>query len=465
MSLISVCFIPFLAVAMVINYILPKKYRYIWLFTISSIFYLSMDVRFFAGLFFCTATTYAAALCFKGEGSLRNKCIVAVCVIANILVLVLFRTSLLQNVLIPIGISFYSLQAIGYVIDVYRKKVEAEKNPIRYALFVSFFPTVTSGPIQRVNGLLSQIREGKDFDDKRARSGLYCLLGGYLLKTLIANPLSGMVNYAYGSYETMPGATLLWATILYAIQLYCDFAGYSALAIGSAKMLGFDMEANFAQPYFAVSVKDFWKRWHISLSSWLRDYVYIPLGGSRKGKCRTYGNLLITFAVSGLWHSFGVTFLIWGMLHGVYNIVESILVHRKSAKNAKKMSLPGRWLKIGITFVFVDFAWLFFRADSLEQALSILHRIFFEFKLSEMTYYGSYLLGGTKTELLFLFLAIAVAFLIDMLHEKQKYVEEISLCIPTIIRWGIYIVLTLLILYVSLRDYGQAASTFIYERF
>ena len=455
-------FIFFMPLVAGINFLLPKKYRYIWLFAASCYFYLSNDLRFVIGLAICTVTTYVTARLLEKADELRKKILLALCVCVNLLMLFLFRYSMLNSIFVPLGISFYMLQAIGYVVDVYRGEIESEKNPVKYALFVNFFPTVMSGPIQRGTGLLQQIKEGRDFDYSKVHSGLYCLLKGYLLKLVIANQLGSMVDYAYDSYESMPGATLLWATVLYAIQLYFDFAGYSALAIGSAKILGFDLEENFKQPYFATSVKDFWKRWHISLSSWLKDYVYIPLGGNRKGKFRTYINLLITFLVSGLWHGSGLNFLVWGALHGIYQIVETIVFKKRE----KKSGLMRRVSQGLVTFALVDFAWLFFRAGSLTQAVNILHRIFFDFNLKEMTYYGSYSLGGSKLELLLMLVCICIVFIVDLLHEKKISIEAVAARkIPMIVRWVVYIALTLLILFVVVHNYGLAASTFIYERF
>lgn len=354
------------------------------------------------------------------------------------------------------------LQALGYVVDVYRNRVKAEGNPLRYAVFVAFFPTVISGPIQRGEDMLPQIREGRDFDYRRARSGLYYLLWGYLLKLVMADGLGSMVAFAYNDYGNMPGATLLFATILYAVQLYCDFAGYSALAIGVAKLLGFELKENFRQPYFAVSVRDFWNRWHISLSSWLRDYVYIPLGGNRKGRCRKYFNLLVTFLVSGLWHGFGSNFLIWGALHGLYQVAGSIV----SVKEKRRQTAFFQLAKMALTFVLVDFAWLFFRADSAEQAFQILERILFHFDFKQMTYYGSYMLGGTKADLFFMLAGMIIVFLIDFLHERKFSIEAFTMNrVHLAVRWTMYIGITLFLLLVIVRNYGQAASTFIYANF
>lgn len=218
---------------------------------------------------------------------------------------------------------------------------------------------------------------------------------GYFLKIMIADRLAPMVNYAYGNYREMPGATLVWATVLFGIQLYCDFSGYSALAVGAGRLLGFDIKDNFKQPYLSGSVKEFWSRWHISFSSWLRDYIYIPLGGNRKGRLRKYVNLMVTFLASGLWHGSGGNFLIWGALHGGYQIIDDIFNKRRNRQKRFVHRIAG----IAITFILVDLAWLFFKAESTEQALGILEQIFLHFDFRRMTYYGTYLLGGERLDL------------------------------------------------------------------
>lgn len=462
MSLNSLSLIVFLPMVVLVNFLLPRRRRYVWLFFASCLFYLSNDPRFAYGLAFCIGTTYGTGLLLgKGRGILR-KFLLGGCVLVNVLALCLYRIPIGGIHVAPLGISFYMLQALGYVVDVYRNRVKAEGNPLRYAVFVAFFPTVISGPIQRGEDMLPQIREGSDFDYRRARSGLYYLLGGYLLKLVMADGLGAMVDFAYNDYGNMPGATLLFATILYAVQLYCDFAGYSSLAIGAAKLLGFELKENFRQPYFAVSVRDFWNRWHISLSSWLRDYVYIPLGGNRKGRCRKYFNLLVTFLVSGLWHGFGINFLIWGALHGLYQVAGSIV----SVKEKRRQPAFFQLAKMGLTFVLVDFAWLFFRADSAEQAFHILERILFHFDFKQMTYYGSYMLGGTKADLIFMLAGMVIVFLIDFLHERKFSVEAFTMNrVHLAVRWTMYIGITLFLLLVIVRNYGQAASTFIYANF
>ena len=462
MSLISFSYIIFLPIVVLIHYILPRRHRYIWLFLASYVFYLSNDVRYAGGLLFCTVTTYIAGRLIEKAKNNKRKAILTICIILNVFALFFFRYSSAKLGFIPLGISFYMLQSIGYLADVYKGQVAAEKNPVRYAVFVSFFPTVLSGPIQRGTDLLQQLKEGGNFDYNRAHSGLYYLLWGYLLKIIMSDRLGVLVGYAYDRYEAMPGAVMLWATMLYAVQLYCDFAGYSALAVGTGRLLGFDLRENFRQPYFSVSIKDFWNRWHISLSSWLRDYIYIPLGGNRKGQIRKYLNLMATFMISGIWHGKGLHFLIWGVLHGVYQVIGDLL----SRKNGREKGFWRRIAGISGTFILVDFAWIFFRADSVEQAVSIVYNIITQFHFKEMTYYGYYLLGGSRLNLLLLLAGIAIVFLIDFLHEKKLSIERMALeRLHTGIRWILYIILSLFLLLVIVRCYGQAASTFIYERF
>ncbi len=461
MSLQSFGFFIFMAAVAAVYYVIPRRFQYIWLCMASLFFYLLGDVRCLVGLALCTAVTYGTGLLLGRENGRGKKALLFLCVGIHILLLFLFRYPLANSVFVPLGLSFYALQAVGYVIEVYRGSIKPEGNPLRYTVYVAFFPTVMSGPIQRAPGLLPQIREGNEFDYNKVHAGLYLLLWGLLLKQVLANPLGSMVDYAYGKYEEMPGAALLWATVLYAVQLYCDFAGYSALAVGAAKILGFDIGGNFEQPYFAVSVRDFWKRWHISLSSWLKDYVYIPLGGNRRGKCRKYCNLMATFLISGLWHGSGVTYLVWGAVHGIYQVLESCIPYKGG-----RAGVLNRIVRGAVTFALVDFAWLFFRADNLEQAFTILYRIFCCFRFKEMTYYGSYLMGRSKMELLLLLVGIALVFLVDFLHEKKISVEGYAVGrVPIGVRWTVYIVLTLVILLVTAREYGQGASNFIYTRF
>ena len=220
------------------------------------------------------------------------------------------------DVILPVGISFYTFQALSYTMDVYRGEVEPERNPFRYALFVSFFPQLVAGPIERSKNLLGQLYERHDFDPDRARDGMLLMLWGMFEKIVIADRLALLVDYVYDHYAQLPGATIVLATVFFAFQIYCDFGGYSHIAIGAAQVMGFTLMENFRRPYLAQSAAEFWRRWHISLSTWFRDYLYIPMGGSRRGAFRKYLNTMVTFLVSGLWHGANWSFVVWGGLNG-----------------------------------------------------------------------------------------------------------------------------------------------------
>ena len=290
------------------------------------------------------------------------------------------------NLPLPIGISFYTFQTIGYLIDVWKGKTEAEKSFLRFALFVSFFPQLVAGPIERSSSLLAQLREPAEFDYDRVKDGLLLMLWGYFEKMWIADRAAILVDQVYQDYRNYSSGMLVFATVLFAVQIYCDFGGYSHIAIGAAKVLGIRLMDNFRQPYFAVNCREFWRRWHISLSSWFRDYLYFPLGGSRGSSGRTAVNLMITFLVSGLWHGAGWHYVVWGAIHGSYQVAgrgiryvseaaQKKLPEKKIRFFSEKTQGLTRATRICVTFILTDFAWLFFRADHLGRAVAMLRRI------------------------------------------------------------------------------------------
>ena len=286
------------------------------------------------------------------------------------------------NWAVPVGISFFTFQAVGYMLDVYYGRIKAESNFLDYALFISFFPSILSGPINKASLVLPQIKSLRTyFDYGKAVEGLKMILWGMFMKVVVADRVGLYVDTVLPSYMNYTGVTCFAASIFYTIQIYADFAGYSLMAIGVGKVLGFELTENFRRPYFAVSVTEFWHRWHISLSTWLKDYVYIPLGGSRCSKLRNYWNIFVTFLVSGIWHGANWTFIVWGCMHGVCQIIE------KTLGLNKKQSDSG-WVKavrILVTFLIVNFAWLFFRMPTLSDACGVIVRIF-DFRLP-MTLY------------------------------------------------------------------------------
>lgn len=374
-----------------------------------------------------------------------------------------------ESMIAPIGISFYSLCALGYVVDVYKGKAKAEKNFIKYILFISFFPIVTSGPIQRTDTFLKQISEEKSFSYEQVRFGLLMIAYGLFAKNFVADRLGYIVGNAYNGYETQTGCVLLIGVVVYAFQLYCDFMGYSYIALGSARALGFDLPDNFKQPYFSKSVKEFWGRWHISLSTWLRDYIYFPLGGSRNGLIRTLINIAIVFVISGIWHGRGLTFIVWGALHGLFRIFDELTLKKRDGFLKKAgTGLIGKilsGLSIVWTFILVDFAWLFFRAESLESALVIIRKIITENELIRTFREGLYTFGRSRKELLLWFLGLLIVFIVDIVHEKGVHIGEWLNKRNVFLRWALYLIFIVFIIGTGIYYYGYSASTFIYSGF
>ncbi len=326
-------FIIFFPVVVLVYFLIPQRVRYVWLLVCSYYFYMCWNAKYSLLLLFSTAVTYCggrlvAALPAGG----KRKAALAASVLLNLFILFFFKyfdfavenlNGLLSlfhiraleprfSLLLPVGISFYIFQAVGYTVDVYRGDIGAEKNFLKYALFVSFFPQLVAGPIERSGNLLRQVGETHRFSFARMREGLLVMLWGYFLKIVIADRAAIFVDAVYGDYTRYGGWYLVVASILFSFQIYGDFAGYSIIAVGAAKVMGFDLMENFNAPYLAQSVSEFWHRWHISLSTWFRDYLYIPLGGNRKGRARKYVNLLIVFLVSGIWHGARWNFVVWG---------------------------------------------------------------------------------------------------------------------------------------------------------
>jgi D-alanyl-lipoteichoic acid acyltransferase DltB (MBOAT superfamily) len=283
------------------------------------------------------------------------------------------------DLLLPVGISFYTFQAIGYTIDVYKGTISAEKNFITYALFISFFPQLVAGPIERAKNLLPQFYRIHQFDTGRFMQGAKLILWGYFMKVVVSDRLAIYVNFVYGNISYHSAITLIVAIIFFAFQIYCDFGGYSNIAIGCAKIMGFDLMTNFRRPYLSTSVIEFWRRWHISLSTWFRDYVYIPLGGNRCSRRRNYLNIFITFTISGLWHGANWTFIIWGALNGIFQIIEKFTsgFRKKWATffHLSKISAIIHVFNVLFTFTIITATWVFFRSANIDTALQIFNKM------------------------------------------------------------------------------------------
>lgn len=347
----SIDFLFFFPIVTVIFFAVPKRLRILWLLVISYYFYMSWNPKYAVLIAFSTLITFASGILMeKVKGKRSKKIVLVISLMSNLMILGIFKyadfalntlssiTSYLGlgtverrlDLLLPVGISFYTFQALSYTFDVYRGSIKAEKNILRYALFVSFFPQLVAGPIERSGNLLCQIQKVKEaevWDFERVRDGLLLMFFGLFLKLVIADRASILVNQVYGNYGNYGFFELAVASVLFAFQIYCDFGGYTNIARGAAQVMGFSLMQNFRQPYFATNIRDFWRRWHISLTSWFTDYLYIPLGGNRKGNIRQYFNILIVFCISGLWHGASWHFVAWGFLHAVYQIVGNLKKH------------------------------------------------------------------------------------------------------------------------------------------
>lgn len=379
-------FFIFFPAVIFVYFIIPRKTRYIWLLITSYYFYMCWNPKYAVLIAASTVVTWLGGLLIDGKGKARagilhKKQVIFFCFLFNIGILMFFKYSgfLIDNlnfllekiqiypirsldVVLPVGISFYTFQALSYIVDVYRGKVKAERNFLKYALFVSFFPQLVAGPIERSESLLTQIKEVEKFrlwDLERVSEGMILMLWGFFQKLVIADRLCIFVNAVYEEYWMYGSVELILATVFFAIQIYCDFGGYSLIAIGSAKIMGFTLMENFNTPYFAESIQEFWRRWHISLSAWFRDYLYIPLGGSRCSRIKRYRNIMITFLVSGLWHGASWNFIMWGGVHGIYQIAGDMLkpVKQKMQEqlHVNTACMSFHLGKMGITFLLTCF--------------------------------------------------------------------------------------------------------------
>ena len=383
----------FLPIVFGIYWALPQKFRWILLFVSSYYFYMSWNVKYVVLILFTTTVSYFAAISIEKFKSDKAKKLILVSTLISCLgVLFVFKYfnffsesfvklmsmfsiklhPMTLKLLLPVGISFYTFQTLSYVIDVYRGNVKAEKHFGIYATFISFFPQLVAGPIERTKNLLPQIKEHHEFNYEQATYGLKLMAWGFFKKLVIADNVAVYVDRVFDDVYKFEGFALILATFFFTIQIYCDFSGYSDIARGTAKLFGIDLMENFRSPYFSSSIREFWSRWHISLSTWFRDYVYIPLGGNRVSKTRHYINLMITFIISGLWHGANLTFIIWGAVHGLAQIIENIFM---KDKNYQPHGLK-RVIKVLITFIFCMFAWVFFRAQSINEALYVFENMF-----------------------------------------------------------------------------------------
>ena len=468
----SLAFLIFFPIVVLLYYLLPYKFRWILLLGASYFFYMWWKPEYIVLIVFSTLLDFWAGK-KMGQCSTKKerKKYLYLSLLSNLGLLFLFKyldffTGNVQYVLdvlhlsymvpvadliLPMGISFYTFQTMSYSIDVYNGHIKPEKHLGIFALFVSFFPQLVAGPIERASNLLSQFKESHDFNYTNVTNGLKLMVWGLFKKVVIADRIAVMVDYVYSDPTSFGGFALILASVLFAFQIYCDFSGYSDIAIGAAAVIGFKLMENFRRPYFSASIGEFWKRWHISLSTWFRDYVYIPLGGNRVVKWRWHYNLFLTFLISGFWHGANWTFIVWGSLHGLYLIISNLMQDRAGSKKETKPAKFYRVLNIALTFTLVVIAWIFFRASNIIDALYIVSHLFTDFGSDiQAILYNTPLENGLNPRVHNLFLgsapmtfilAIFFILLMELIHVIQESKGSIRLLIsrlPFVFRWSIY---------------------------
>lgn len=465
----------FFPIVVIMYFSLPKKFRKVFLLASSYFFYSCWNAKYALLMLLSTVVTFCAGILMENSPKNKKKFYLAASFCINLSILFLFKyygffidtinlimgneTSTEALFILPVGISFYTFQALGYTIDVYRKKIPAERNFVTYALFVSFFPQLVAGPIERSTNLLPQIKSGGKLKYENIIEGLCLILYGLFLKLVIADRAAILVN---STFKTMnfKSIIMILGAFLFSIQIYCDFYSYSIIAKGSAKVLGIDLMDNFKEPFLSSSIVEFWRRWHISLSTWFKDYLYIPLGGSRNGKLRHYLNIFVVFLVSGLWHGANYTFLAWGFIHAILNILEHLLSKFTVSirnnffyKNIRRL----------MTFVFVVIAFVFFRASSISDAINYI----LAFNNKNVAPFSEEILktGLNTKNLTALFISILILLLVDILKYngidvKKRFMEK-----NIFVKSAYFMIFLIAVIIFGIYGVGFDESMFIYFQF
>lgn len=473
----SIQFAVFFPVVFCVYWTLLRKnvrMRNLFLFIASSVFYGAWDWRFLLLLYGSASVDFVTAYCIdKTESTAKRKWLVGLTLFSNLSILGFFKyfnffneslvlllaklgwntSPLALNVILPVGISFYTFQSIAYVIDVYRKEIKASTDYVEFMAFVSFFPQLVAGPIERARHMLPQFSKQHIFTYEDGVSGLRLILYGLFKKVVIADNVSKFVDTVYSTPQQYHGLVTICATLLFALQIYCDFSGYSDMAIGIARLLGFNLMKNFRTPYFAVSLKEFWQRWHISLSTWFRDYLYIPLGGNKVSEPRRYFNLFVTFLISGLWHGANFTFIVWGSIHGFCLLIEEYL------KTRIAITMPVL-LRYVLTMVVVCYAWVYFRAESIADAFSITSSFF---KPVSFTTFKQIWIDVYYSPVFIAMLCISIIFFMvcEVMITRNTPAKVLGY-LPAPVRVGFYYLLIVAIVFIGLND---SSPNFIYFKF
>ena len=453
----SIEFLVFLPIVVLLFYLLPHKGRWLMLLAASCVFYMWFVPKYILILLVTIVIDYTAGLLMEryADQPRKKKTFMIISIVSTLTVLVVFKylnfitenldqlcaslgmeTHLMTHIILPIGLSFHTFQSMSYVIEVYRGHQKAERHFGYYSLYVMFFPQLVTGPIERPGNLLRQLHERKEFRYENISKGMRLIIFGFFIKMVVADNLGEYVDEVYGHLDEYNSWSVLGCMVFYSFQIYCDFFGYSTIALGCAKLMGFDITDNFRSPYLSKSIAEFWHRWHISLSTWFRDYVYIPLGGSRVKFGRWAFNIMVVFVLSGIWHGAAWTFLLWGFAHGLLHIVEKVL--RRALPNSDRVkgacSLVGNALRIVKTFLLVTLFWVMFRATDFEHLKAIF--------VTAFTRFDSGLHMNIKPGL---WLYLGLFILSDVLLRNTRF-DAWCDDKPLVVRWLIYAVLVFMII-------------------
>jgi alginate O-acetyltransferase complex protein AlgI len=487
----SIQFLIFFPIVTILYFVLPHRFRWFLLLVASCYFYMVFRPIYILILGFTIVIDYYAGIFIEKSVGKQRKLYLIMSLVANIGVLAIFKyynflnlnlTWLLEgfdlknpipflDILLPIGLSFHTFQAMSYTIEVYRGNQKAEYHFGIYALYVMFYPQLVAGPIERPQNVLHQFYEKHEFDYQRVTDGLKLMAWGMFKKVVIADRLAAMVDVVYADPYQHKGLPLLVATACFSIQIFCDFSGYSDIALGSAQVMGFRLMKNFDRPYFSKTISEFWRRWHISLSSWFRDYLYFPLGGNRVSKWRREYNLFVVFLVSGIWHGASWTYVIWGAIHGFYlvfaNQTEGIRNQIVEAIGIRKLPTLYKIIQIIIIFCLTSFAWIFFRAMKVQDAFYIIQSMFTGLS-EQLQQLGNkafieknVFLNQGATNFAMVVFAIFVMELVH-LNQRGQNLREVLNRKPILLRWVLYYGIVLAILFLGMYD---KPAQFIYFQF
>lgn len=496
MQFTSFDFLVFFPIVVLLFYVMPKRFRQLWLLLASYYFYMGWNAKYALLILISTVITYLCGIFIAridGECKRKRLFILIASLVINFGILVFYKYFYFLHdtiaaalsvfgvklgdsrldIILPVGISFYTFQAVGYTIDVYRGTVKAEKNFIRYALFVSFFPQLVAGPIERSGHLLGQIEtiaHKKMWDFDKVTRGLLMMLWGFFMKMVIADRAAVLVDQVFAIYYMFGGVALTLAIVLFAVQIYCDFASYSVIALGAAKVLGIELMVNFEAPFFSRSIREFWGRWHVSLSSWFRDYLYIPLGGNRCSTPRKYFNTMLTFAVSGLWHGASWHYVTWGAIQGIYIIIGDILRPLKTRLQdffqVRVKAFGYQFFQGLCTFFLFVLSLVFFRADTVKDALYYLYRMFMTFDVWSLFDESIYYLGLDRKEMSVMWLGVLILLLVDAYYVRKKALfDTLVKEQPLAVQYVIVAVLLVMIIVFGVYGEGYNAAQFIYFQF